>query len=118
MELIRGDRRADRRYDVELKVRYRLVKGGRTLHEGTGFTRNMSRGGIEFEADRSLKSGTLVELSIQWPIPLRGHTPLELHVMGYVVRSCRRIVAMRATWHEFVNAVQEHTASRETALAV
>lgn len=106
MDMIRGDRRTDRRYDVELKLRYRLVKGGRPLHEGTGFTRNMSRGGVEFEADRALQSGSLLELTIEWPIPLRGRIPLELHVMGYVVRSCRKMVAIHATWHEFIAAAE------------
>ncbi|MFB3828544.1 MAG: PilZ domain-containing protein [Bryobacteraceae bacterium] len=118
MEMIQGDRRTDRRYDMQLKLHYRLMKGSRVLHEGTGITRNMSRGGIQFEADRSLQSGSLVELSIEWPIPLRGRTPIRLHVMGYVTRSCRKVVALHSTWHEFVAAAVERQPEPQAALAI
>lgn len=102
MEMIRGDRRQDRRYDVQLKLRYKVLNDGRVLDEGSGTTVNMSRTGIQFECGRILGEGMDIELAIEWPILLRGSEPLELHAMGRVMRADDRSAAMHITWHEFV----------------
>jgi hypothetical protein len=65
----------------------------------------MSRGGVQFDSERTLAEGMEVELAIDWPIRLRGRYPLELHVMGEVIRGGRKNAVMRITWHEFSAAM-------------
>jgi hypothetical protein len=102
MDSISGERRADRRYGVQLNVRYRLVRTSRLLAEGTGTTCNMSKGGVSFSPDRILPAKASVELSIEWPSLLHGEHPLELHIVGRVVRSLSGETAIRTMWHAFV----------------
>jgi hypothetical protein len=104
MDLIMGDRRAGRRFEMELKLRYRLLGGGLTLYEGSGVTTDMSRGGLSFRTSGWLPQGVPIELRIEWPIALRGRYPQELHLMGHVVRSEAGAVGVRASWHEFVRS--------------
>lgn len=102
MDMIMGERRAARRYDVELELRYKLIRGHRVVLRGHGKTLTMSRDGLSFTADGDLPAGSAVELSIKWPIALYGRYPLELHVMGHVIRGSCGEVAVRTTWHEFL----------------
>jgi len=121
METIAGDRRQDRRYDVELKLQYKILKAGRVLDEGNGLTMNMSRGGVQFESERTLTEGMDIELAIEWPFLLRGRFPIQLHVMGSVVRAERNLVSLRTTWHEFLdsaNADAGETVSQELAMVM
>jgi hypothetical protein len=110
MEIIMGDRRMDRRYDVELELRYKLVRGHRVIQRGLGKTLSMSRNGLSFTTDRPLPTGCAVELSIEWPICLYGRYPLQLHMMGHVIRSDRGVAAVKTTWHEFLrlDTVADH----------
>ncbi len=121
MELILGDRRSDRRYDVEMQLRYRILNSAHHA-EGTGISLNMSRGGVLFQADKFLPEGAAVELAIDWPIRLRGRIPLELHIMGHVVRCENNMVALRTSWHEFlrvgVAGSQEVPVEEESALVM
>ncbi len=104
MDLIMGDRRTGRRFEMKLKLRYRLLGGGLTLYEGSGVTTDMSRAGVSFRTTGWLPQGVAIELRIEWPIALRGRHPQELHMMGHVVRSEAGEVGVRTTWHEFVRA--------------
>jgi hypothetical protein len=60
-EVILGERRSDRRYRVELGLRYSA--GGYGYGQlGCGKTCDMSRGGVLFEADCPLLPGRAMEL--------------------------------------------------------
>lgn len=110
MEMIMGDRRADKRYEMELELQYRIIRGHRVVQQGYGRTITMSRGGLAFTTERQLPIGCAIELAIEWPIPLYGRYPLQLRMMGHVVRNVRGVAAVRTTWHEFLrlDTVAEH----------
>ena len=98
---IGGERRADRRYDIALNVRWKLIRRRRVLDSGTGVTVDVSSGGLMFQTDRELPSGLNVELSIAWPVLLHNVAPLQLVVAGRVVRTVGQRVGVRMTQHEF-----------------
>lgn len=98
---IGGERRADRRYDIALNVRWKLIRRRRVLDSGTGTTVDVSSGGLLFQTDRELPSGLNIELSIAWPVLLHNVAPLQLVVAGRVVRTIGQRVGVRMTQHEF-----------------
>lgn len=98
---INGERRSDRRYDIALNVRWKLIRRRRVLDSGIGKTVDVSSGGLMFETDRELPSGLNIELSISWPVLLHNVAPLQLVVAGRVVRTVGQRVGVRMTQHEF-----------------
>ncbi len=103
-EKIAGDRRTDRRYDIVMNVRWKLIRRKRVLEAGMGITVDLSSGGILFETDRQLPVGMNVELSIAWPVRLHNSAPLQLVVSGKVVRTVGQRTAIRMIQHEFRTA--------------
>ena len=103
-EKIAGDRRSDRRYDIALDLRWKVIRRRRVLDAGTGTTLDLSSGGILFETDRQLPTGLNVELSISWPVLLHNVAPLQLVVTGRIVRASGRRTAIRMMQHEFRTA--------------
>jgi hypothetical protein len=101
---IAGDRRSDRRYDIALDLRWKVIRRRRVLDAGTGTTLDLSSGGILFETDRQLPTGLNVELSISWPVLLHNVAPLQLVVTGRIVRASGRRTAIRMMQHEFRTA--------------
>ena len=67
---IAGDRRRDKRYELQLDVRWKLIRRRRLLESGEGRTLDVSSGGILFDAGRPLPAGLNVELSVTWPVML------------------------------------------------
>lgn len=100
-EKIGGERRSDRRYDINLNVRWKLIRRRRVLDSGTGKTVDVSSGGLLIETDRELPSGLNIELSIAWPVLLHNVAPLQLVVAGRVVRTTGQRVGVRMVQHEF-----------------
>lgn len=100
-EKIGGERRTDRRYDLSLNVRWKLIRRRRVLDSGTGITIDVSSGGLLLETDRELPSGLNIELSISWPVLLHNVAPLQLVVAGRVVRTTGQRIGIRMTQHEF-----------------
>jgi hypothetical protein len=98
---IGGERRSDRRYDLALNVRWKLIRRRRVLDSGTGKTVDVSSGGLLLETDRELPSGLNIELSISWPVLLHNVAPLQLVVAGRVVRATGQRIGVRMTQHEF-----------------
>ena len=103
-DAIAGDRRQDRRYELQLDVKWKLIRRRRVLDTGTGQTIDMSSGGILFDAGRHLPEGLNVELSITWPVLLHNVAPMQLKASGRIVRSTGRKVAIQTTAHEFRTA--------------
>ena len=58
---IAGDRRSDRRYDITLELRWKLIRRRRVLDTGTGTTLDLSSGGILFESERQLPAGGSID---------------------------------------------------------
>ena len=115
-EGIAGDRRSDRRYDLRLDVRWKLIRRRRILETGTGETLDFSSGGVLFQTDRPMPVGLTVELSISWPVLLHNTAPLQLVVTGKIVRSTGNRTALRMIQHEFrtigVPAERQHPPPR------
>ncbi len=101
LDRISGDRRSDRRYELRLDMRWKLIRRRRVLEAGTGRTLDVSSGGILFEAGRPLPVGLNVELSISWPVLLRDVAPLQLVVTGRIIRVEGDRIAVRMTQHDF-----------------
>jgi c-di-GMP-binding flagellar brake protein YcgR len=116
IEGIAGDRRTDRRYDIKLDLRWKLIRRRRLLDSGTGATVDLSSGGILFDAGRPLPVGLNVELSVAWPVLLHNTAPLQLIVSGRIVRSAGNTAAVQMVQHEFRTIAQpaEHRAATST----
>ena len=102
IEVIHQDRRDDRRYPIELELRYKVIARSRMQLSGAGRTMNMSSGGILFGCDQNLPAGAFVELSIHWPVLLQDTCPLTLLVVGRVVRCEDHRIAVKTSRYEFV----------------
>jgi hypothetical protein len=100
-EEIGGERRSDRRYGISLELRWKVLRRKKTLDSGQGQTVDLSSGGILFEAGRKLPVGLKVQLSIAWPVLLHNASPLQLTVVGRVVRSDNQRAAIEIIQHEF-----------------
>ncbi|MGA2270266.1 MAG: PilZ domain-containing protein [Bryobacteraceae bacterium] len=100
-EVIRGDRRINRRYDVELQLCFQYTDQEGAPRVGCGVTAELSRGGIRFLTDDPPPAGTDVEARIAWPFLLQDTCPLELVVRGWVFGVGDRGVVMRLRRYEF-----------------
>ena len=98
---ISGDRRLDRRYQLQLDLKWKLIRRRRVLDAGTGHTVDLSSGGILFDAGRPLPEGLNIELAVTWPVLLHNIAPMQLVVYGRIKRSNGRMVALQTIQHEF-----------------
>ena len=103
-DAIGGDRRQNRRYQLQLDLKWKLIRRRRVLDTGTGQTVDVSSGGICFDAGRHLPEGLNVELSISWAVLLHNVAPMQLVATGKIVRCNGRQVAIQTTQHEFRTA--------------
>jgi hypothetical protein len=101
VEIIHGDRRVNRRYDVELPLRFHYTNEEGALRVGCGVTAELSRGGILLLTDDPPPAGTDVEAHIAWPFLLQDTCPLELVVRGSISRVSHRGTVMRLRTYEF-----------------
>ena len=106
MEGIAGDRRVDRRYELKLELRWRLIRRQRLLDSGSGTSVDLSSGGILFDAGRPVPLGLNVDLSIFWPVLLHNTAPLQLIVSGRVMRASGNCAAIQMMQHEFRTIAQ------------
>lgn len=108
IETIGGDRRFDRRYQLQLEVRWKLIRRRKVQDAGAGRTIDLSSGGILFDAARPLPVGLNVELAIAWPVLLHNIAPMQLVATGRIVRSLGPLVAVHITQHEFRTVGNSH----------
>jgi PilZ domain len=101
---ISGDRRTGRRYEVPLKLRWKVSRRKRLVECGTGTTIDLSSNGVLFESDQQMPVDGSVELSISWPALLNDSLPMQLIVMGRVARVSGQRVAIQFGQHEFRTA--------------
>jgi len=110
------ERRLHRRYPINLEVEYKLYSEDRALPRRSGTTLNISSGGVLFQVDSSdpLAVDASIELLVRWPFRLDGIRPLNLAVLGSVVRRDAKGVAVKITRYEFRTASERMLA--KTAL--
>src|SRR5579871_5739654 len=84
-----GDTRDERSryYPIHTDVTYRLLDGERAVGSVTGRTKAMSARRLVLESDTRLEPGTVVEVSLAWPLLLEDRIPLKLVIRGRVVQS-------------------------------
>ena len=100
-DTIRGDRRVQRRYPLELDLEFRIIDGDMVVATGAGKTGNISSGGVLFHAADGVPNGPHVELACRWPAVLGNAPFLELRIFGRLVRNDSQGVAMRMTRYHF-----------------
>ena len=100
-ETIRGDRRLQRRYPLELDLEFRIIDGDRVVSTGAGRTGNISSGGVLFHPQEDVPCGPHVELSVHWPAVLGNAPFLELRIYGRLVRSDAHGAALRMSKYHF-----------------
>ncbi len=100
IEVIRGDRRAHKRYALRMDLRFSYRQGG-VAHEHSGCTEDLSHGGIRFSTDDPPPKGVFVELCIEWPHLLQNVCALQLLVRGEVLRSDGAGVVVEIESYEF-----------------
>jgi hypothetical protein len=100
-ETIRGDRRLQRRYPLELDLEFSIIDDDKVVSIGAGRTGNISSGGVLFHADDEVPNGSNVELAVRWPAVLGNSPFLELHISGRLVRNDSHGVAMRMSRYHF-----------------
>src|SRR5689334_7485366 len=101
VETIRGDRRAHRRYEVGLELRYKVLAPGGAERAGFGTAHNLSRGGVLLHSNEALPVGLQVEVSLQWPFRLQNVCPLDLVIVGQTVRVGAGATAVRTSSYSF-----------------
>jgi hypothetical protein len=99
-DIIHGNRRSDCRYELQLELRFSYESLGATCI-GSGYTIDLSHGGIRFWTDAPPPIGQPVELRIKWPFLLQGVCPLELLVRGTVLRTGFQGSVVKLTKYEF-----------------
>jgi hypothetical protein len=82
-----SDRRGKSRFKIRRELRYKLLREGNVIEAGTGFTVDIGSGGVAFRSGRTFSAGEYVELSISWPVLLAESCPMQLSVLGKVLRS-------------------------------
>lgn len=100
-DTIRGDRRLQRRYPLELDLEFRIMDGDDVVSTGAGKTGNISSGGVLFYAAEDVPSGPHVELAVHWPAVLGNAPFLELRIFGRLVRNDSQGLAMRMSRYHF-----------------
>jgi hypothetical protein len=96
-----NERRAKHRFAIERELRFKVLDSERPTTTGIGKTVDISSGGVAFETLTKLNPGTLVEISISWPVLLDDTCLMRLVVLGRVVRTRRQIVACTVDKYEF-----------------
>jgi hypothetical protein len=86
------DRRLRRRFTLELGLAFRVIDHGQVVDTGSGWTTDVSSGGIAFQTGSLVKMGAMLELSLHWPAVLDDGRALQLVVLGRVRRTGERVV--------------------------
>ena len=92
------EQRSRSRYEIALEVRCQLPDSGETL---TGKTCDLSSNSIRFQVKTTFLPGTKLQLHIKWPFLLADVCPLQLVILGQVIRSDRTGTAVIMKRHEF-----------------
>ena len=96
-----NDRRGKHRFTIQRDLKFKVLENEKIVATGIGQTTDISSGGVAFETVASLNPGTLMELSISWPVLLDESCLMRLVVFGHVVRTRRQTVACTIDRYEF-----------------
>jgi hypothetical protein len=99
-DIIHGDRRSDRRYAVDIPLRFSYSKQG-VAYLGSGTVADLSRSGVRFLTDSAPPVGVEMELRLAWPFLLQNVCPLELVISGEVYQNGPRGTIVTLQHYEF-----------------
>lgn len=95
------ERRVKYRYPLELNVRYQSMGVAGGPISGVGQTVNMSSGGMFLACAGNIPEATRLKIFVEWPSLLNGTTPLQLIMVGTVVRSTALGVSIAFESYQF-----------------
>ena len=99
----RGDRRSGRRFPLRMSVAYRVFLNyeRQVLGQGKSHTVDMSRTGVLLRTRGAYPAGASAELLIEWPVPSGDATPVQLRIVGTVVRNDEHGMVIEILRHGF-----------------
>src|SRR5690242_21635025 len=95
------DRRKKFRFPLNRELRYKVLDRDTIVAAGAGHTLDIGSGGVAFSAERDLKPGTVIELSICWLVLLDENCPMRLVIFGRLLRSGGRRAVCSVDKYEF-----------------
>jgi hypothetical protein len=97
------ERRSGLRFPIRMDVTYRLFikEDRRILSRGKVQTVDISSTGVLLNTRKPYPPGAAAELSIEWPTISQDAIPLQLRLVGSVVRSDERGTAVKILRHGF-----------------
>ena len=98
---IQVERRACRRYSIDLSASYETRHQDGPSGRGSARVVNISSGGILIYSDRALEKGQTIRLRIDWPALLNNVVPLALRIEGQTVRTEGNCTAVKIFKSEF-----------------
>jgi hypothetical protein len=81
------DRRRSQRLSIPLKLQFTIRKHGKVIGGGEGKIQDVSRSGIFFESNIVVPPGSVLRLTVDWPIRFQNKTRVDWIVDAVVVRS-------------------------------
>jgi hypothetical protein len=103
MEKVISEKRAHRRYPLQLPVRYSVLQGHAFAVSGAGLTENLSSGGVAFASNTAMDIGSAIDVWVSWPVCGQETSTLELRMTGRVVRSSGAETAVQVKRCDFVS---------------
>ena len=88
-------------FPFEQFARYRVLSGEMAGQTGEGRTLCMSSSSVSFTAERTLRDGAVIELSVDWPVLLNDSCPIKLVVCGRLEAGAPGTYAISVERHEF-----------------
>ena len=95
------ERRRSARFALQERLWYSILEGQKTVTAGTGITIDLSSSGVAFTTEHSLKPGTLVKLSMDWPRKAAVGPSLRVAISGRIVRADAGIAACTIERYEY-----------------
>ena len=101
IEMRSADRRACRRYPIDLTAHYEIGTPSKQFPGGRARVINISSNGLLIQPQNPLAAGGKIRLRIDWPVRLNGLVPLALHIEGRMIRNDGAHVGVKIFKFEF-----------------
>lgn len=89
------------RYPCRLCVSWRTLDPPLRRGESMIGTLNISSKGLLFSTTEQFERGSILEVTLDWPVRLNQQVPLKLVIVGHVLRSADGCTAVRINHYEF-----------------
>ena len=117
VERDRRNRRAAKRYGLDLHFEYRVFGRDGSVQEGWSRTLNMSSGGLLVAPDQPILKGRTIEITVQLPPQFKDAPGPRLVILGHVLRSNAAGAAIRILRHGFIHVSSQELPEARAALA-